>query len=138
MGRKTVGIIASALTEGPGAPGQRVNNRYPLAVAEVAGAVPLLIPALPGTEDIGHLVEILDGIVLTGARPNVHPGLYGAEPSPAYEPYDQGRDAVALGVEKGPRVGELIAAVERWWADEDFQPGREACLAKLEALARQG
>jgi len=50
----------------------------------------------------------------------------------------KGRDAVALGVEKGPRVGELIAAVERWWADEDFQPGREACLAKLEALAREG
>lgn len=50
----------------------------------------------------------------------------------------KGRDALSLGVEKGPRVGELIAAVERWWADEDFQPGREACLAKLEALAREG
>lgn len=96
MRRKTVGIIGSALTEGPGAPGQRVNNRYLLAVAQVAGAQPLVIPALPGTEDIGHLVEILDGVVLTGARPNVHPSLYGVEPSPAHEPYDEGRDAVAL------------------------------------------
>lgn len=96
MRRKTVGIIGSALTEGPGAPGQRVNNRYVLAVAQVAAAQPLVIPSVPGTEDIGHLVDILDGIVLTGARPNVHPSLYGAEPTPAHEPYDEGRDAVAL------------------------------------------
>ncbi len=34
--------------------------------------------------------------MLTGARPNVHPSLYGAEPSAAHEPYDQGRDGVAI------------------------------------------
>lgn len=105
MARKTVGIIGSALTEGPGSPGQRVNNRYVVATAEVAGAQPLVIPSVPGTEDIGHLVEILDGIVLTGSRPNVHPSRYGAEPSPAYEPYDEGRDAVAL-----PLVRAALAA----------------------------
>jgi putative glutamine amidotransferase len=96
MRRKTVGIIGNALTSGPGSPGQRASMRYMCAVAEVAGAVPLIIPGIPETQDIAHLVDILDGIVLTGARPNVHPGLYGAEPSPAYEPYDEGRDAVAL------------------------------------------
>jgi putative glutamine amidotransferase len=96
MRRKTVGIIGNALTSGPGSPGQRTSMRYMCAVAEVAGAVPLIIPGIPETQDIAHLVDILDGIVLTGARPNVHPGLYGAEPSPAYEPYDEGRDAVAL------------------------------------------
>ena len=58
--------------------------------------VPLIIPAIPGTQDIAHLIDILDGILLTGARPNVHPSRYGAEPSPAHEPYDQERDAVAL------------------------------------------
>ena len=96
MRRKTVGIIGNAMTSGPGSPGQRASMRYMCAVAEVAGAVPLIIPGIPETQDIAHLVDILDGIVLTGARPNVHPGLYGAEPSPAYEPYDEGRDAVAL------------------------------------------
>lgn len=105
MAGKTVGIIGSALTEGPGAPGQRVNNRYVVAVAGVAGAQPLVIPSVPDTADIGHLVEILDGIVLTGARPNVHPRLYGAEPTPAHEPYDEGRDAVAL-----PLVRAAVAA----------------------------
>lgn len=105
MRRKTVGIIGNALTSGPGSPGQRAGDRYIRAVAAIAGAQPLIIPGLPESQDIGHLVEILDGIVLTGARPNVHPGRYGAEPSPAYEPYDEGRDAVAL-----PLIRAAVAA----------------------------
>jgi putative glutamine amidotransferase len=96
MRRKTVGIIGNHMGVGPGSPGQRASERYITAVAEVSGAVPLIIPAIPGAQDIVHLVDILDGIVLTGARPNVHPRHYGADPSPAYEPYDENRDAVAL------------------------------------------
>ena len=96
MRRKTVGIIGNLMATGPGSPGQRASDRYICAVAEVAEAVPLIIPGMPETQDIGHLVDILDGIVLTGARPNVHPSRFGVEPSPAYEPYDEGRDAVAI------------------------------------------
>ncbi len=69
MGRKTVGIIGNAMTTGPGAPGQRASERYIRAVAGIAGAVPLIIPGMPETQDIGHLIDILDGVVLTGARP---------------------------------------------------------------------
>ena len=94
--RKTVGIIGNAMITGPGSPGQRASDRYICAVAMITGAVPLIIPAMPETQDIGHLIDCLDGIVLTGARPNVHPSRYGAEPSPAFEPYDEARDAVAM------------------------------------------
>jgi putative glutamine amidotransferase len=96
MRRKTVGIIGNVMPTGPGSPGQRASNRYICAVAEIARAVPLIIPGIPETQDIGYLVDVLDGIVLTGARPNVHPSRFGVEPSPAYEPYDEGRDAVAI------------------------------------------
>jgi len=48
----------------------------------------------------------------------------------------KGRDATARGVPAGPRVGQLLAAVEAWWVAEDFAPDRAACLAKLEELAR--
>jgi putative glutamine amidotransferase len=96
MSRKIVGIIGNALTEGPGSPGQRASDRYIHAVAGITGAVPLIVPGMPETQDIGQLVDILDGVVLTGARPNVHPSLYGVAPSPAYEPYDRGRDGVAM------------------------------------------
>jgi putative glutamine amidotransferase len=36
------------------------------------------------------------GIVLTGARANVHPSRFQTEPTPKYEPYDEDRDAMAL------------------------------------------
>jgi poly(A) polymerase len=47
----------------------------------------------------------------------------------------KGADALALGVAPGPRIGELIEAVERWWIDGDFRADRDACLAKLKELA---
>ncbi len=48
----------------------------------------------------------------------------------------RGRDAAALGVPPGPRIGELLAAVEVWWEAGDFRAGRAACLERLAALAR--
>jgi poly(A) polymerase len=50
----------------------------------------------------------------------------------------KGRDAVALGLPPGPRVGALLAQVEAWWIDRDFAPDRATCLARLEELAVQG
>jgi poly(A) polymerase len=47
-----------------------------------------------------------------------------------------GADALKLGLKPGPRIGELIAAVERWWIDGDFLADRAACLAELERLAK--
>jgi poly(A) polymerase len=46
-----------------------------------------------------------------------------------------GDDALRLGIPQGPDLGETLKAVEEWWADEDFRPDREACLAQLKALA---
>jgi len=46
----------------------------------------------------------------------------------------KGADVVALGVAKGPEVGRIVAAVERWWRDRDFRPGRDACLAEAKRL----
>lgn len=46
----------------------------------------------------------------------------------------KGRDALALGLAEGPRVGALLAEVEAWWEDGDFRAGREECLAKLKLL----
>jgi len=43
----------------------------------------------------------------------------------------RGADALELGVPRGPQVGRVLAAVERWWEDNDYRPGREAALDKL-------
>ena len=47
----------------------------------------------------------------------------------------RGEDALTLGLAPGPDVGELIRAVEEWWADQDFRADRAACLAQLKVLA---
>ena len=41
----------------------------------------------------------------------------------------KGADIVKLGVSEGPRVGDVLEAVEGWWIDQDFAPDRAACLA---------
>jgi poly(A) polymerase len=45
-----------------------------------------------------------------------------------------GADVLALGVEPGERVGQLLTQVETWWIEQDFAPDRKACLAKLATL----
>lgn len=42
-----------------------------------------------------------------------------------------GQDVMALGYKAGPKIGEIMHAMEAWWMDEDFRPGRTALIAKL-------
>ena len=67
-----------------------------MAVADVVDALPLIFAGDPAITDIGALLETVDGVLLTGARANVHPTHFGAEEHPSYEPYDERRDALAL------------------------------------------
>ena len=96
MKRPVVGVIGSAhLVENRFA-AQRVGERNLRAVADVTGALPLMFAGAPDITDIEALLETVDGILLTGARANVHPTRFGVEPHPSYEPYDTPRDDLAL------------------------------------------
>jgi len=96
MKRPVVGVIASAQLVENRFAAQRVGERNLRAVAEVAGALPIMFAGTPEITKIGELLELVDGVLLTGARANVHPTHFGAEPHPKYEPYDTGRDDLAL------------------------------------------
>lgn len=96
MGRPVVGIIGNSHTIENRFPVQAVGERNMAAVAEVAGALPLVFSGSPSATDIRDLLDTVDGIVLTGARANVHPRHFNIEPNPKHEPYDEDRDAVAL------------------------------------------
>ncbi|MDZ4134266.1 MAG: gamma-glutamyl-gamma-aminobutyrate hydrolase family protein, partial [Paracoccaceae bacterium] len=43
------------------------------AVALVAGCLPLIIPPDPRYVSVTELLDLCDGFLLTGGRPNVHP-----------------------------------------------------------------
>lgn len=96
MKRPVVGVICSAHLVENRFPAQRVGERNLLAVKEVAGALPLMFAGAPDITDIDALLDTVDGILLTGARANVHPTHFGAEEHVSYEPYDLRRDAMAL------------------------------------------
>ncbi|MBC7905222.1 MAG: CCA tRNA nucleotidyltransferase, partial [Rhodospirillaceae bacterium] len=46
----------------------------------------------------------------------------------------RGADALVLGVPRGPAVGRALAEVDRWWEENDYQPGRDEALEKLRAV----
>jgi len=98
--RPVVGVIGGPHRVEGRFTAQRVGERNLRAVAEVAGALPLMFAATPEITEAGALLETVDGILLTGARANVHPTHFGAQEDPRYEPYDRDRDALALGLIK--------------------------------------
>jgi putative glutamine amidotransferase len=96
MVRPVVGVIANAyLVDGRFAV-QHVGERNLRALAEVADALPVMFAGTAEITDVGALLELVDGVLLTGARANVHPRRFRTEPHPAHEPYDEDRDALAL------------------------------------------
>ncbi len=75
---------------------QLVGERNLWSLAQVCGALPLTFAGCPEITDMESLLATVDGIVLTGARANVHPSRFGMAEDPAHEPYDARRDSLAL------------------------------------------
>jgi putative glutamine amidotransferase len=96
MRRPVVGVIANAYRLENRFTTQLTGERNLRAIVDVAGALPLMFAGTPEITDIGALLDVVDGIVLTGARANVHPTRFKTEPCAAHEPYDIHRDDVAL------------------------------------------
>ncbi|MGJ5618582.1 gamma-glutamyl-gamma-aminobutyrate hydrolase family protein [Sulfitobacter sp. MF3-043] len=96
MARPIVGIIGNSYL---------LNDQYPVhaggqmnsdAISEVSGCVPLIIPSDPRHVSVAELLDICDGFLLTGGRPNVHPEEYGEAETAAHGEFDRARDAIAL------------------------------------------
>ena len=94
--RAVVGVIGNAHLVDNRFAVQHVGERNLRAVSEVANALPLMFAGCSEITDIEELLDIVDGVLLTGGRANVHPTHFNAEPHPRHEPYDEARDALAL------------------------------------------
>jgi putative glutamine amidotransferase len=96
MKRPVVGVIGNAYRVENRFQTQMVGERNLRAVTDVAEALPLMFAGSPEITDIGALLDVVDGVILTGARANVHPTRFKTEPHERHEPYDIHRDDVAL------------------------------------------
>ena len=81
------------------------GTRNTEAVAEVAGGAPIVLPGRPDALDTERLLALLDGLVLTGGRPNVHPRFYGEAATERHGAFDEGRSELML-----PLIRAMVAA----------------------------
>ena len=96
MTKPVVGVIGNVHLVENRFPAQMVGERNLRAIADVAGALPLMFAGRPDVTDVDALLDAVDGVLLTGARANVHPTRFGIAADPRHEPYDNERDALAL------------------------------------------
>jgi putative glutamine amidotransferase len=96
MARPVIGIIGNTYKLEDRFSVQLAGEKNLQAVADVLDALPLMFAGDPEITRIADLLEVVDGVLLTGARANVHPSRFGVEPDPRHEPYDERRDALAL------------------------------------------
>ena len=79
--------------------------KYVAAVADGARCTPLIVPALGDATDFDTLLDLADGIMLTGSPSNVNAALYGQQVLDPLLPRDPARDATTLPL--------IRAAIER-------------------------
>ena len=66
------------------------------AIVGVCDSVAIIIPSIPENACVEELMEICDGFLFTGARPNVHPKFYGEVETEEHGAFDLDRDEISL------------------------------------------
>jgi putative glutamine amidotransferase len=73
-----------------------VGGKYIRALTEVAGCTPVLIPALGASLDVARMLNMVDGLLLTGSVSNIAPARYGQSLLDNTLPQDVDRDETNL------------------------------------------
>jgi len=96
---------------------------------------------------LGDPARFTDLVLLAWAGRKAHSGLTPAEETtrwighldlaaawtPPVMPV-RGQDVLDLGIPRGPRIGALLAEMERWWIAGDFSAPRSQALERLKTL----
>ena len=81
-----------------------VPQPYLEAATSAAGVTPLGVPSFGADRiNLKRVLDVVDGVMITGAKSNVHPPLYGEKATENNGPYDPGRDATSI-----PMIGMAI------------------------------
>ena len=103
--RSPIVLVPACINQIGAHPSHTAQLKYVQAVVAGARCAPLIVPALGASTDFDALLDIADGIMLTGSPSNVHAGLYGQEVLDPSLPQDPARDATTLPL--------IRAAIER-------------------------
>lgn len=93
--RPVVGVISDRRTLGHHA-FQVQGEKYLTAIVDAAGAYPVGIPCLGGDFEVGQILDLVDGLLLTGSPSNVEPRHYQGGQSRPGTLHDPARDLAAL------------------------------------------
>ena len=77
-------------------PFHAVGAKYVNAILNVADCIPLILPAVGEKQDIAAILDLVDGVLLTGSVSNVAPERYGKTLSHPDLPLDLARDETTL------------------------------------------
>ncbi|MCE2723918.1 MAG: gamma-glutamyl-gamma-aminobutyrate hydrolase family protein [Burkholderiales bacterium] len=73
-----------------------VGGKYIRALTDIAGCAPVLIPALGASLDVARMLNMVDGLLLTGSVSNIEPARYGKSLLDDTLPHDVARDETNL------------------------------------------
>jgi len=105
MSRPIVGVIGNTALLNEEYPIQAAGTMNLDATAQVCGCMPLIVPSDPKYVTADELMQVCDGFIFTGGRPNVHPEEYGEAETEAHGDFDRARDAITL-----PLIRSCVAA----------------------------
>ena len=112
--RPVVGIIGNASMINDTYPAQTTGTMNIDPVIEICGAIAMMVPGIPGNATTDELIDICDGFIFTGGRPNVHPKFYGQKETPAHGQFDLGRDEVVIPlIKRCEEIGKPILGICR-------------------------
>ncbi len=112
--RKPVVLIPADVKQLGEHPFHVVGQKYIVAVAEAAGALPLLVPAISSHLDMTALLDMADGVLITGSVSNLHPSHFGQAVHDTSLPLDLARDALTLNLIKACiEAGKPLLAICR-------------------------
>lgn len=100
--KPVIGLVADVVSERDHI-AHAVHASYLDAISGGAGALPVILPALVGTDgaltdpaDLDQALDLIDGLFLPGATSNVDPAHYGDTQQDPNSPADPARDHVSL------------------------------------------
>ncbi len=100
------------------------------AIADAAGGIPVLLPALGDSADIEEVLRHLDGIVLPGSPSNVEPRHYAGPPSEPGTLHDPERDATTLTlIPRAVAMGVPLLGICRGFQEMNVAYGGAPCCS---------